>query len=156
MSEIDYFSIEVAIRDILLADSSTAEINDKQLTVVIEENFNPKPDTVPWLGIYLDSWVTDPDDELIAPGSGGAFRTFLMFELWLYEYALDNKDSSTKRDTFLSKVKEVLKKTANRTLNNTVLITTFAGGRFENQKTEGKRGAFYKGVSIKLKAEVRE
>lgn len=159
MAEIDYFAIEEAVSAILLADVLTAEVNDEQLTVVIEENFNPKPDTCPWVGIYLDNWSTPAEQELIAPGSGSAHVTFLTFELWLYEYALDNKDSSTKRDTLLAKVKEVLKKVTNRDLNNTVLHTTFGGGRFENQKTETKgqkRGAFYKGVSLKLIAEVRE
>ena len=154
MSEIDYFGIEEAVRDILLADSRTAEVNDKQTTVLIEEPFKPNPDTVPWVGIYLSKWDSPEEDELIAPGSGSSVRTFLLLELWLYEYALNNKDSSTKRDTLLSKIKEVLKD--NRTLNGTVLITTFAGGRFENQMSEKKRGAFYKGVSIKLKVEVRE
>lgn len=159
MAEIEYFAIEEAIHDILLADILTAEVNGEQLTVTIEENFNPKPDTCPWVGIYLDSWSTPAENELIAPGSGFAHRTFLTFELWLYEYALDNKDSSTKRDNLLAKVKEVFKKTTNRTLNDTVLQTTFAGGRFENQKVDSgnkKRGAFYKGVSLKLIAEVRE
>jgi len=43
----------------------------------------------------------------------------------------------------------------NRTLSDTVLITRFLGGDYDNQKNTSGLG-FFKGVSIRLQCEVRE
>lgn len=149
MAEIDYTSIEQAIKDLLLADERTNVIGNKSLNVVIEDTFQPIADKCPWVGIYLDSWASPAEREFI--GGGAPIMTALTLELWLYEFSLENITGAAKRDMLLRKIKEVLK--ANRRLNSAVLITRFLGGEFDNAKT--KEG-FLKGVSIKLECEVRE
>ena len=101
------------------------------------------------MGIYLDTWETPAEEELI--GGSRPHRTFLVFEIWCYEFGLENKSTAQKRDTLLEEVKDGLK--GNRNLNGKVLVTRFKGGDFDNaQKEEG----FFKGVSIKLECEVKE
>ena len=53
----------------------------------------------------------------------------------------------------LANVKDVLK--ANRDLAGNVVIATFGGGQFDNQKNNAGMG-FFKGVSLQLVCEVRE
>lgn len=149
MSEIDYTSITQAVKDLLLADPRTAIFNGRPLTVALEDSFQPVGDRCPWVGIYLDSWQSPAEQEFI--GGSSPVRTLLNIELWLYEFSLENATGARKRDTLLQKVKEVLKE--NRQLSNTVLVTRFMGGEFDNAKT--KEG-FLKGVSIMLECEVRE
>ena len=149
MSEIDYFGIEEAVADILLTDSRTRRIGDSLLKVEIEEPFNLIPDKCPWVGIYLDSWDSPAEEERI--GGNSPFLTYLILELWLYEFAMESRTASQLRDRLLRKVKETLKD--NRKLNNKVLIWRFAGGEFDSPATsEG----FFRGVSLKLECEVRE
>lgn len=149
MAEINYTSIEQTIKDLLLVDERTKLFNGVSLTVAVEENFQPIADKCPWVGIYLDSWVSLADEEFI--GGSRPLLTELTIELWLYEFSLENASGAKKRDTLLQKVKEVLKE--NRTLSDSVLITRFLGGEFDGAKT--KEG-FLKGVSIKLECEIRE
>lgn len=146
MAAIDYLDIEENLASIFRADENLIGIG---VRVDVEESFNPIPDRCPWIGIYLDSWDTPADGEFI--GGTSPFQTFLNLEIWLYEFALENKKGCQLRDALLQKVKEVLK--THRTINGTVLVTRFEGGEFDNAKT--KEG-FFKGVSIKLQAEVRE
>lgn len=149
MSAIDYTAIEQALKDLLLADERTREINGRRLTVAIEEMFQPLPDKCPWAGVYLDTWESSAEQELI--GGAQPLRTTVVLELWLYEFSLDNTVGAQKRDLLLQNVKEVLK--ANRSLGGAVLVTRFLGGEFDNAKV--KEG-FLKGVSLKLECEVRE
>ena len=149
MAEITYIDIEEAIKTLLLTDDRTKSIAGIPLNVAIEESINQNTDACPWVGIYLDRWETPAEQELI--GGNTPFRTYLTFELWLYEFALENKLAAQKRDYLLQKIKEVLKD--NRKLSDTVLISRFKGGEFDNAKT--KEG-FFKGVTIKLECELRE
>ena len=149
MSAIDYTAIEQAIKDLLLADERTREINGRTLTVALEDAFQPIPDKCPWVGVYLDSWASASEREFI--GGAQPMLTAIVIELWLYEYSLENAVGAQKRDVLLQNVKEVLK--ANRQLNSTVLVTRFLGGEFDSAKV--KEG-FLKGVSLRLECEVRE
>lgn len=149
MTEIDYTGIMQNIKDLFLADERTKIVGGKPLVVQIEEAFQPIPDRCPWVGIYLDSWETRAENELI--GGSAPRLTTLNIEMWLYEFSLENATGARKRDTLLQKVKEVLKD--NRTLSGAVLITRFMGGEFDGAKV--KEG-FLKGVSLKLECEIRE
>ena len=168
MSEIDYFTIEEDLATILKNDSTLkakangGELGNQDLFVDVEEPFAAMSDRTPLCGIYLDSWETNPEDERIAAGT--KFLTRLNLELWLWEFALDSKEGARLRDRLSKKVKEVLRAPANRKINNSVQITTFQGGDFDNAKekrtgtgggTTGEIG-FFKGVSIKLQVEVFE
>jgi len=152
MTEIGYFQIEEAIANLLRTDARTATINDKEITVVVEETFAPMANT-PWAGVYLKSWETPAEEERI--GAGTHFVTFLNIEIWLYEYSLEHREGAILRDEFLRKVKEVFKDPKNRSLDGNALMTTFAGGEFDNATDKGNKG-FYKGVSMILTVEVRE
>lgn len=146
MTEINYYTIESTLKDILSADSRITALD---ATVTVEDSFNLISDLCPWIGIYLDSWESPADEEKI--GGASPVLTYLTLELWLYDFAIENNTAAQKRDTLIQKVKEVLKE--NRTINSTVLITRFAGGEFDNAITTD---GFFKGVSIKLECEVRE
>ena len=149
MAEVDYTAIAEAIVNILKADDSTKTVDGNNTTIVSESEFNQNADQCPWVGVFLDRWDTPPEEEFI--GGSNPRTTLLTLELWLFEFALENKVCSEKRQKLLTKVKEVLK--ANRTLGGTVLVTRFEGGEFDNAT---KSGGFFKGVSIKLECEVRE
>ena len=149
MSAIDYTGIEQSIKDLLLSDERTREINGRALTVALEDAFQPIPDRCPWVGVYLDSWASAAEREFI--GGAQPMLTTIVIELWLYEYSLENAVGAQKRDILLENIKEVLK--ANRTLSSSVLVTRFLGGEFDSAKV--KEG-FLKGVSLRLECEVRE
>lgn len=146
MTEINYYTIELTLKNILAADS---RITDLGATVTVEDSFNLISDLCPWIGIYLDSWDSPSDEERI--GGTSPVLTILTLELWLFDFAIENNVAAQKRDTLIQKVKEVLKE--NRTISDTVLITRFAGGEFDSAVTGD---GFFKGVSIKLECEVRE
>ena len=146
MAIIDYLGIETAIKNILEADSRTSSY-----TVEIEPPDEIRTDACPYIAIYLDSYDTPLNDELI--GGTKPFRTFLNIEVWCYDFSLENLAGASARDTLLGNVKEVLKE--NRTLSDTVLVTSFTGGDFDNQKNTSGLG-FFKGVSVKIQCEVRE
>jgi len=146
MATIDYLAIENSIKTLLNADSDTSSY-----TVEVEPPDAVRTDACPYVAIYLDSWDSPADEELI--GGANAMRTFLIIEVWCYAFSFENLDGATLRDDMLGKVKAVLK--SNRTLSDNVLITRFTGGDFDNQQNTGNLG-FFKGVSIKLECEVRE
>lgn len=146
MAIIDYLAVENAVKDLLAADSDTSSF-----TVLIEPDFAVRSDFCPCVLIYLDSYDSPIEDELI--GGAKPMRTFLTLEIWCYDFSLDNLQGATARDVMLGKVKEVLKNS--RDLNGTCLNTAFLGGNFDNQKETSGLG-FLKGVSIKLQCEVRE
>ena len=146
MAIIDYLSIETELKSILDSDSRTSSYR-----VEVEPADEIRTDACPFIGIYLDSYETPVDDELI--GGTKPFRTFLNLELWIYDFSLENLAGASARDIILGNVKEVLKE--NRTINNKVLISYFTGGDFDNQKNTTGLG-FFKGVSVKLQCEVRE
>ena len=146
MSEINYYSIEEAIANLFKADADLLALSP---TIEIEEDDNLVSDKCPYIGIYFSSWESPHTEERI--GGTTPFTTYLVFDIWCYEFALENKQGAILRDTLLQKVKEILKE--NRKLSDTVLITRFQGGDFDNARnSEG----YFKGVSIKLQAEVRE
>ena len=146
MAIIDYLGIETAIKNILEADSRTSSY-----TVEIEPPDEIRTDACPYIAIYLDSYDTPLNDELI--GGTKPLRTFLNIEVWCYDFSLENLAGASARDTLLGNVKEVLKE--NRTISDTVLVTAFTGGDFDNQKNTSGLG-FFKGVSVKIQCEVRE
>lgn len=154
MSEIPYYDIEMAIANILKDDATLKDFNGKSVTVHVEQKIPPAMPAMPWVGIYLDGWETPAEDEKIAAGT--KFTTFLILELWLFTYALEQAPGARTRDRLLQKVKEILKKPANRKIGELALMTRFEGGTFMNPKTEGKNKGFTSGVSIKLRVEVRE
>ena len=150
MREINYFKIMETPADILRnAISLKTDIGNNSLRVEVEDTAQLIPDKCPWIGIYLSSWETPWEEEKI--GGSTPHTTYLEIELWLYEFALENRQGAILRDRLMQKVKEVLKN--NRKINNTVLISRFEGGEFDNAYAET---GFFKGVSIKLKCEVRE
>lgn len=154
MSEIPYYDIELAIAQLLADDISLKDFNGKKVSVRVEKKIPPASTAMPWVGIYLDGWETDADNEFIAAGT--KFKTFLLLELWLFTYALEQDVGAKTRDRLLQKVKEILKKPENRKIGNLVLMTSFEGGTFMNPKTEQGKKGFISGVSIKLRVEVRE
>lgn len=143
--QINYIDIQDEIADILRKDYRTCD-----LKIFVEDSFRLIPDTCPVLFIYLDSWSSKAEDERI--GGATPITTFLNIELFIYEFALENRTAAVLRDDCFKHVKEVLKD--NRRLNNKVLISRFKGGNFENAKATG--GGFFKGVSLTLEIEVRE
>jgi hypothetical protein len=146
MAIIDYLAVETAIKTLINNDSATSDF-----TVLIEPDNAVRTDFCPYVAIYLDSYDSPLDDELI--GGSKPMRTFLTIEIWCYDFSLDNLEGATARDIMLGKVKEVLK--GDRTLNGTCVNTAFLGGNFDNQKQTDGLG-FFKGVSIRLQCEVRE
>ena len=145
MASIDYLAIENAIKDLLDADSDTSAYN-----VFVEPPEAVRTDSCPLVQIYLNSWDSPSEDELI--GGSKPITTFLTIELWIYDFSFENLAGATARDIMLDNVKAVLK--ANRTLSDKVLITRFAGG-FDNMKNDKGIG-FFKGVSLRIECEVRE
>lgn len=162
MSEINYFKIEEDLAAILKNDSRLkskdegGELGNDGLIVEVEETFVGWPDKTPWCGIYLDSW--DPPKERVAAGKKAL--TFLNLEIWLWEFAFESRQGAILRDRLMQKVMEVLKD--NRKIDSNVQIMTFQGGDFDNAKQKkASTGAsqtgdigFFKGVSIKIRAEV--
>ena len=146
MTEINYYTIETSLKSLLETDSRIIALG---ATVEVEENFNLVSAMCPWIGIALESWESPADEERI--GGATPVLTTLILKVWLYTFGIESNTASQSRDTLLQKVKEVLKE--NRTLNDSVLITRFEGGEFDN--AEGEDG-FFKGVSIELECEVRE
>lgn len=146
MAIIDYLGIQTALQSIFNADSRTSDY-----TVEVEPDYDLITDKMPYVAIYLDSWETPPTDETI--GGVKPFRSFLNLEVWCYDFSMENLQGATLRDTMLGNVKEVMKE--NRTISDKVLITTFAGGSFDNQKNNRGIG-FFKGVSMRIQCEVRE
>ena len=156
MSEINYFEIEEALAALIRDDSGVKSLkNGKGAVVQVEEGFQLVPGKIPWVGIFLDTWDSPDDLEQIAGGTH--FRTFLTFKIQLYAFGLKYKEAAKARDNLLQKVKEVLKKPANRKFSS-VLITRFQGGEFDNQAGEDidKDFGYFLGVSIELEAEVIE
>lgn len=146
MSEINYFAIEEAIKTQL---SNNVALLNLSPIIEIEEDSNLIADKCPYVGIYLSSWESPATEERI--GGSTPYTTYLGFEIWCYEFAMENKACAILRDNLLQKVKEALK--SDRTFNNNILIWRYEGGDFDNGKnSEG----YFKGVSIKLRAEVRE
>ena len=143
---IDYLGIQTALKAILDADSRT-----DSYTVEVEPDFDLITDKMPYVAIFLDSWETPALDETI--GGTKPFRSFLNLEVWCYDFSMENLVGATLRDTMLGNVKEVIKE--NRTISDNVLITTFQGGSFDNQKNNRGIG-FFKGVSMRIQCEVRE
>jgi hypothetical protein len=146
MATLDYLAIENAIKDLIEADSDTSGYN-----VFVEPADAIRTDMCPYVAIYLDSWESPADDELI--GGTNPIRTFLNIEIWCYDFSMENLAGATARDIMLANVKDVLKE--NRTLSDKVVVTRFEGGDFQNQKNDSGLG-FFKGVSVKLNCEVRE
>lgn len=146
MAIIDYLGVQTALKTILDADSRTDDY-----TIEVEPEYDLITDKMPYVAIYLDTWETPSTDEII--GGTNPFRTFLNLELWMYDFSLENYVGATKRDTMIGNVKEVLKE--NRTISDNVLVTTFTGGSFDNQKNDRGLG-FFKGVSLRIQCEVRE
>jgi len=151
---INYFEIEEKLAEILKKDARTSRINDIDTTILVEENLSQLTDSVPFIGIYLDDWETPAEVEFI----GGKMRTFLDLELVLYEFNLENPEACRRRDELLKTVKTVIK--ANRAMDGMVKMIWFKGGTFENAKGKGRGGdseiGFFKGVTLKLRCEIRE
>jgi hypothetical protein len=74
MAIIDYLGIEQAIKTLLNGDSRTEDY-----LVEIEPANEIKTDACPYVAIYLDSWDSPADDELI--GGTTPLRTFLNIEI---------------------------------------------------------------------------
>ena len=146
MAIIDYLGVQVALKTILDNDSRTEDY-----TIEVEPEYDLITDKMPYVAIWLDSWETPSTDEII--GGTNPFRTFLNLEVWMYDFNLENYTGAGLRDTMIGKVKEVIKE--NRTINDNVLVTTFRGGTFDNQKNDRGLG-FFKGVSLRIQCEVRE
>jgi hypothetical protein len=146
MASIDYLAIENSIKTLLNAGSATSGYN-----VFVEPPDAVRTDACPLVQIYLNSWDSPAEDELI--GGTNPITTFLTIELWIYDFSFENLAGATARDIMLDNVKAVLK--ANRTLAGNVLITRFTGGEFDNQRNTNGMG-FFKGVSLRLECEVRE
>ena len=146
MATIDYIGIENKIKALINADGNTSSY-----TVEVEPSDAIRTEACPYVAIWLHSWDSPADDELI--GGSNPVRTFLIIEIWCYAFSMENLDGSTLRDTMLANVKNVLK--ANRSLDDEVVITRFDGGEFQNQQDTNNLG-FFKGVSIRLNCEVRE
>lgn len=151
MSEINYWVIENRLGQLIKDNVPNIGENKTPVKIFVEAPLNLITSRGPQVYIYLDSWDTPPEQEQI--GGGKFFTTFLNFEIWLYIHGLDGAIASQNRDLFLQKVKEVFKDPSNRKLQNSVCITTFQGGEFDNMKDDG---GFWRGVSIKLQAEVQE
>lgn len=149
MSEISYWLIENQIGQLIKDELPIIGDAQTPVMVFVEEPLNLITSRGHQVYIYIDTWETP--DEYIAAGTH--FRTFINFELWLYVHGLESNIACQNRDRFLQKLKEVFKKPSNRKLNGTAQITTFLGGEFDNQMLEG---GFWKGVSLKLRVEVRE
>ena len=157
MTEINYLDIEDEIKTILLADITTKAIDHlvknktitKKLRVQVEETFNVKPDNTPWVGVFLRDYDTPEEEEKI--GGASPIMTDLGIELWLYVFSFDNRNAASMRDNLRRKVMNVLK--GNRSLNSKVLAVRFDGGSFD---TPIEDKGFFKGVSIKLRCELRE
>lgn len=149
MSEINYWLIENQIGQLIKDDLPTIGVNNLPVMVFVEEPLNLIASRGHQIYIYIDTWETP--DEYIAAGTH--FRTYINFELWLYVFGFESAVACQNRDIFLQKVKEIFKNPSNRKLNGTAQIVTFLGGEFNNQMSEG---GFWKGVSLKLRVEVRE
>ena len=149
----NYIEIEDKLADILRDDARTARVNDIDTAIVVEEPANQLTDTTPFIGIYLDGWESPGENELISDGSRGSLRTTIDLELVLFEFDLENRDACIKRNELLKQVKTVIRE--NRTIGKMVLMTWFLGGQFENAKIDGAEG-FFKGVTLKLRCELRE
>ena len=146
MASIDYLAIENSIKTLLNAGAATSGYN-----VFVEPPEAVRTDACPLVQIYLNSWDSPAEDEMI--GGANPITTFLTIELWIYDFSMENLAGATARDIMLDNVKGILK--ANRTLADKVLITRFAGGEFDNMKNNKGMG-FFKGVSLRLECEVRE
>ena len=156
---INYYDIEKKLGDIFKADARTAFVSfdggsKQETTVLVEDNASAITDLCPLIGIYLDDWDTPAEEEFI----GGSMKTYLDLELILYEFSLENKVACEKRDNFFQLVKTVIKD--NRTIDGMVENVEFRGGSFENAKEQNRFGefetGFFKGVTIKLRCEIRE
>ena len=152
MSELNYTEIEEALGELLKADQELQAIGSAGVKVEVEEEFEPYPDKCPWIGIYLDTWDSPPEEERI--GGQRPVTTFIMIELKLMQFSLEHRNGSKLRDQLIQKVKEVIKK--NRNINGTVKTSRFRGGEFISAISEAEEGGFYKGVNIKLEVEVDE
>ncbi len=151
MAEVDYTDIAEELQNILQASEYVKAASDSEVTIVVEDTFNMNADQTPWIGIYLDTWETPPDEERI--GGANPRTTYLNIEVWMYVWHFEHILASKARDLMLRKVKEALK--ANRTINGKVQVTRFQGGEFENATKEEAEG-FFKGVTLKLECEIRE
>lgn len=150
MTEIAYFGIEDTLKQIFLADVRTARFGDQDTIIEIDVPFNLNAAKMPWIGIYLSSAETPPEDILI--GGVNKYRTFITVDIWVYEYALEHREAARRRDIAYRKVKEVLKE--NNNLNNKVLVTRFVEPHILTNALTDK--ASFRGALIPLQCELRE
>lgn len=148
MTEINYNNILEELAKILITDERTQKIDGATTNIIIEEQLAYNSDSCPCVYLHLDSIDIPEDEEMI--GGVNPFKVILTIKITLIQFALDKKISSELRDKLHQKVKEVLK--VNRTINSTVLISTFGKGDFIRGEIEG----FFSGFTFDLNCEIRE
>tara|TARA_Y100000310_G_scaffold78084_1_gene74721 strand:+ start:12257 stop:12712 length:456 start_codon:yes stop_codon:yes gene_type:complete len=146
MARIDYYDIEVKIRDILDAEASLTTAS-----ITIEED---QPlDTNPWVAIHLENRAS-PEGQPIAAGTRTRYR--IRFSIWCWCWSLESgRAAAEARDDLIGNVEIALMK--NRTLTDTVLHSWLEGGDFITTKHEVEEGitgtAYMSGGQVVLMAE---
>jgi hypothetical protein len=147
MARIDYFDIELELKDILESASLLSEgVNAP--TILIEEDLAFQRGDI--IQILLSR--RDAPDELQTLSASGRTRYLLTISIWCYGFALTRRDAMRKRDDLVGKVEIVLQ--SNRTLNDKVGSSWFGGGDFENRRESPEEDAFLSGAEIELVCDV--
>lgn len=144
MARVDYFAIEAAIRDILVADAGLAGT-----TVLVEEELTVNRGNI--VGIYLED--RDSPAEIQTLSAGTRTRFFVRFTIWCWHFGVgrNRQVPMEQRDDLVGKVEIALM--GNRNLNGTVDSSWLLGGEFISGPDPTGR-QFMSGASVILEVDV--
>ena len=146
MSRIDYYEIELELKDIL-ESAPELSVAVREVTVIVEEDLAVQRGDI----IMIDLSRRDAPDELQGLSAGTRTRYLLNISVWCYGWGLETKVAMRNRDDLVSRVEIVLQN--NRTLGGKVSTSWISGGEFENRRSDTE-DQFLSGAEIELVCDV--
>lgn len=138
MARVDYFAIEQAIQQVLLADE---DLRDR-VTVLVEAGVTPERE--PLVVIHLDRREAPANLQTLSAGTTTHLR--LRFSILCYSYALEVAELMRLRDDLTGKVEVALMR--NPTFNGAVELSWLEGGEFETPAKSDEGFAMWAEVAL--------
>lgn len=145
MARVDYYDLEVGLKEALQDDSNLGDIN-----IGIEQEVVAEPkDTVL---IYLEGRSAPADLQTLAAGTSTRFLVEL--SVWCYAYSIESVEiAARRRDDLVGKVELALMR--KRDLFNRVNALWLDGGDFDTANIAGETPGFMSGAEIKVVVDVK-
>ena len=141
MARLDYYDIELEIKDVLESDSDI-----KEITVIVEDAPEFAEAIAPWIGIYLESREAPSSLQKLSAGTITEFR--LRFSIWAWTYSLESIESAIKaRDELLGKIEIALMKA--RSTRDKLQASWIEGGEMLTARIKSDAGqGFMSGAEV--------